>query len=220
MRRDLRCRWPRTSAARSPEIHKKYEALFPLLDERLRRLWAATEARALGTGGITVVCKATKLSRTTVRNGIRELDEGIPPEDTERIRRPGAGRKRVEDTNPELVVTMELLIEPLTRGDPESPLRWTCKSLRKLSSELRELGFKVTPGEVGELLRGLGYSLQSNRKTRDGADHPDRNAPVPTHRPQGPRLPSPRAARDLRRHQEEGVDRRLQERRPRVVSEG
>ena len=158
------------------EIHKKYEALFPLLDERLRRLWAATEARALGTGGITVVCKATKLSRTTVRNGIRELDEGIPPEDTERIRRPGAGRKRVEDTNPELVVTMELLIEPLTRGDPESPLRWTCKSLRKLSSELRELGFKVTPGKVGELLRGLGYSLQSNRKTREGADHPDRNA--------------------------------------------
>lgn len=158
------------------EIRAKYEALFPLLDERLRRLWAATEAKALGTGGITIVCKATKLSRTTVRNGIRELEEGIAPEEVERIRRPGGGRKRIEDANPELVITLELLIEPLTRGDPESPLRWTCKSVRKLSSELSEMGFKVSPQKVGALLRGLGYSLQANRKTHEGIDHPDRNA--------------------------------------------
>lgn len=158
------------------EIRLKYDALLPLLDERLRRLWAATEARALGTGGITVVCKATKLSRTTVRNGIRELEEGISPDDLARVRRPGAGRPRIEDVNPEILVSLELLIEPATRGDPESPLRWTSKSVRKLASELRAMGYKVGPQKVSEMLRGLGYSLQANRKTREGTNHPDRNA--------------------------------------------
>lgn len=145
------------------------------MTERLRRAWAGAEARALGTGGITVVCKATKLSRTTVRTGIRELEEGFDLEDVARVRRPGAGRKRIEDENPELVVRLEQLVAPATRGDPESPLRWTSKSLRKLASELMTEGFKLSPQKVGQLLKGLGYRLQANIKTREGTDHPDRD---------------------------------------------
>lgn len=158
------------------EIKKKYEALFPLLDERLRRLWAATEARGIGVGGIAVVCKATKMSRTTVAKGIRELEDGIDPDDVERIRRVGGGRKRLEDENPELLVRLEQLIDPITRGDPESPLRWTAKSARKLATEMTGLGFKLSPQKVTRLLKQLGYSLQANRKTKEGTDHPDRNA--------------------------------------------
>lgn len=139
-------------------------------------MWAASEARALGLGGITVVCKATKLSRTTVRNGMRELDDGVDPDGVERVRQPGGGRKRIEDENPDVLVMLEQLVEPLTRGDPESPLRWTAKSARKLASEMKVLGHKMSPQKVTDLLRGLGYSLQANRKTREGNQHPDRNA--------------------------------------------
>lgn len=158
------------------EIREKFDVLRPLLDERLRRVWAASEARSLGTGGITIVSKATRLSRTTVSAGIRELEDGIAPEELPRLRRPGAGRKRLEDEHPDLLVALELLVDPLTRGDPESPLRWTAKSTRKLASELRDLGYKVSPQKVNTLLRKLGYSLQANRKTREGTSHPDRNA--------------------------------------------
>ena len=158
------------------EIRTKYELLSPLLSERVRRLWAATEARALGRGGITAVAAATTMSRNTIRSGVRELEKGIDPDDTGRSRQPGAGRKRIEKTNPEILVMLEELVDPLTRGDPESPLRWTAKSARKLASELRTLGHRVSPQKVVELLRGLGYSLQANRKTREGTQHPDRNA--------------------------------------------
>src|SRR5262245_31532137 len=147
----------------------KFELLEPLLDERLRRL-------ALGSGGITVVCAGTKLSRTTVRKGIRELDGEIVEEEEPRIRREGAGRRPLEERDPELLVTLELLVEPVTRGDPESPLRWTSKSAARLSEELKALGKNVSPSKVLRMLAALGYSLQANRKTREGADHPDRNA--------------------------------------------
>ena len=157
-------------------IKQKFELLQPLLDERVRRLWAGSEARALGVGGITVVCKATKLSRTTVRNGIRELEGDIEEAELYRVRRPGSGRPRLEKANPDLLVQLEQLVEPLTRGDPESPLRWTAKSTRKLASEMRALGYKVSPQKVCTLLRQLGYSLQANSKAREGLEHPDRNA--------------------------------------------
>jgi hypothetical protein len=156
-------------------IKEKFELLQPLLDERLRRLWAGSEARSLGTGGITLVCQATKLSRTTVRNGMRELEAGIPDEEIERVRRPGAGRPRLERANPELLVRLEELVDPLTRGDPESPLRWTAKSGRKLAAEMAAHGFKVSPQKVHALLKSLGYSLQANRKSREGIDHPERD---------------------------------------------
>lgn len=158
------------------EIKSKYEGLYPLLSERLRRLWAGSEARALGLGGITVVCKATKLSRTTVRSGIRELTHGIDAEDAKRIRHHGGGRKRIEDENPEVLVALEQLLEPATRGDPERPLRWTSKSGRKLAAEMKAIGYKMSPQKVIDLLHGLGYSLQANKKTTEGTAHPDRNA--------------------------------------------
>jgi hypothetical protein len=158
------------------EIKTKFNLLLPLLDERLRRLWAGAEAKALGTGGITIVCAATDLSRTTVRNGIRELDGGIVEEDADRVRRPGAGRPTLEKKDPELLVALELLVNPVTRGDPESPLRWTSKSTRKLAAELTAMGKKVSPQKVCEMLNALGYSLQANRKTIEGSQHPDRDA--------------------------------------------
>ncbi len=157
-------------------IRTKFKLLQPLLDERLRRLWAGTEAKTLGVGGITIVCAATNLSRTTVRKGIRELDGEVVEDEEPRIRRPGAGRPTLEQKDPELLVTLELLVDPQTRGDPESPLRWTSKSTRKLSEELTALGKKASPQKVAEMLIALGYSLQANRKTREGAAHPDRNA--------------------------------------------
>ncbi len=160
------------------DLRKKFKVLGPVLNERVRRLWAASEAIALGRGGITMVCSATKLSRTTVREGIRELEEGAEPlgEERERVRRPGAGRKKLEDKDPELLIALEILIEPLTRGDPESPLRWTCKSVRRLSSELKALGHQASLEKVRRMLKELGYSLQANQKTREGGSHPDRNA--------------------------------------------
>ena len=158
------------------QIRSKYELLQPILDERLRRLWAGSEAKAFGAGGITIVCAATKLSRTTVRKGIRELDGEFVEEDKPRVRRPGAGRKSLEKKDPDLLVMLELLVDPATRGDPESPLRWTSKSARKLSDELKALGKKASPQKVTEMLHALGYSLQANRKTQEGGSHPDRNA--------------------------------------------
>jgi transposase len=156
-------------------IREKYLALRDALDERARRLWAATEARAAGRGGFTAVLQATGMSSRTLARGMRELDSGEKLPST-RVRRPGGGRKSAKILDPSLVVALEELVEPVTRGDPESPLRWTSKSLRRLSEELRAQGYQASHTLVGQLLREAGYSLQANRKTREGANHPDRNA--------------------------------------------
>ena len=156
-------------------IRDKYVVLVQDLDERGRRRWAATEAVSLGHGGIAAVSEATGLSDRTIRNGIKDLSEQSPL-CSSRQRRTGAGRKRREAEQPRLLPALESLIEPTTRGDPQSPLRWTCKSLTNLANELRKQGFQVGRSKVGELLHAAGYSLQANRKTREGQDHPDRNA--------------------------------------------
>ena len=159
-------------------IRRKYEMLRPEMDERMRRQWAAAEARACGRGGVTAVSRATRLSRTTITAGLRELD--MPSElragEAARVRRPGGGRQPLTQIDPGLIAALESLIDPVTRGDPESPLRWTCKSTRKLSEELTRRHHPVSPRTTAKLLRQAGYSLQANRKTREGAAHPDRNA--------------------------------------------
>ena len=156
-------------------IHKKYLSLKGALHERGRRLWAATEARALGRGGVAVVLRATGLSPTTLNRGLHDLESGETLEEG-RIRRPGAGRKSVKILEPELDQALEKLVEPVTRGDPCSPLRWTCKSTRRLAVELRRQGYFVSHTLVAQLLHAAGYNLQANRKNREGASHPDRNA--------------------------------------------
>jgi transposase len=161
-------------------LEAKFTTLEPLLDERARRLWAAVEARAIGRGGIIRVAEATGLSRGTIRAGLRELDTPAPPDDgrlpTGRLRRPGGGRKPVVDQDPNLLRELESLVDPATRGDPMSPLRWTCKSAAKLAEGLRSRGHTVSERTVNRLLHDLGYSLQGNRKTIEGKDHPDRDA--------------------------------------------
>ena len=152
----------------------KYEAISPLLDERTRRLWAAVESRAIGYGGDSVVSAATGLARETIRLGRGDLDQGIPP--TMRVRRPGAGRPRLEAEQPGIKEALERLVEPLTRGDPTSPLRWTSKSRAKLVAALTKDGWTISSTKVSHLLHELGYSLQSVRKSNEGASHPDRNA--------------------------------------------
>src|SRR6059036_1034482 len=146
----------------------------PVLDERARRLWAAAESVAIGYGGDALVSSATGLARETIRNGRRELVQGV--EATGRIRRPGAGRPDIEQTQPGVTEALDLLVEPLTRGDPMSPLRWTCKSRAKLAAALTAQGWRVSSTTVGHLLHALGYRLQALRKTQEGSSHPDRNA--------------------------------------------
>ena len=159
-------------------IRRKYRALEPEMDERRRRQWAAAEARDLGWGGITAVAQATGLSRTTITVGTGELTLPAKQRAAEamRVRRPGGGRRPLTETDPGLLAALEALIEPTTRGDPESPLRWTCKSIRRLADELTRENHPVGAVTVAKLLRQAGYSLQANRKTREGASHPDRNA--------------------------------------------
>src|SRR5258706_8034500 len=146
----------------------------PLLDERARRLGAAAESLAIGYGGDALVSSATGLARETIRNGRRELAEGDAP--TGRIRRAGAGRPNLEVDQPGLTTALERLVDPLTRGDPTSPLRWTCKSRAQLTAALTADGWRVSSTAVGRLLHALGYRLQALRKTREGRQHPDRNA--------------------------------------------
>jgi Rhodopirellula transposase DDE domain len=156
-------------------IRSKYRALQPTMNERIRRLWAGTEAKALGRGGVSTVVRATGLARNTVVRGLAELAHkkiSYP----ERVRCPGAGRKRKVQVVPGLMSALEKLIEPVTRGDPESPLRWTSKSTRHLASELNAQGYKISHNLVAIVLHELDYSLQGNRKTLEGARHPDRNA--------------------------------------------
>jgi len=153
----------------------KYEFLRSALNERTRRLWAGTEALARGWGGIAAVMRATGLSRNTVARGIRETAE-VHLLDVARIRAAGGGRKAKAVLDPGLKRALEGLVEPVSRGDPESPLRWTCKSTRRLAKELAAEGYQVSHRLVAELLHELDYSLQGNRKTKEGARHPDHHA--------------------------------------------
>jgi len=159
-------------------IRSKYRSLGPEMDERLRRQWAAAESREIGWGGISAVSQATGMSRTTITAGLRELalSEQKRVIEANRIRRPGGGRKSLRETDPGLLAVLESLIEPATRGDPESPLRWTCKSTRRLADELTKQDHPVSARTVAKLLWDEEYSLQANRKTREGSSHPDRNA--------------------------------------------
>jgi len=167
--------------ARIDEIRSRYEDLAQVMDERVTRLWAAGEAKSLGHGGIAAVTEATGILGKRIRYGIRDLAEmqASPPGESprqQRVRRPGAGRKLLTEMDSTLVPDLESLIDPSTRGDPESPLRWTCKSVRRLAEELRSKGHEISGQKVSELLHELGYSLQGTRKTREGSAHPDRNA--------------------------------------------
>jgi hypothetical protein len=160
-------------AQRVAQLRAKYERLSPELDERARRVWAAIEAGGIGRGGITQVAEATGLARTTIMRGATDAPVGDGPR---RVRVPGGGRKAADEQNPRLLKALDALIEPTTRGDPMSPLRWTCKSTRRLATELRDDGFVVSHETVAQLLRRQGYSLQANRKTLEGTQHPDRDA--------------------------------------------
>jgi len=160
-------------------ITLRYTNLAALLDERMRRQWAAAEAKSYGWGGIRAVSTATGLSPNTIAKGLEELESqriNTSVASSARLRRPGGGRKRATDADPGLASALERLVDPSTRGDPMSPLRWTCKSTTQLASELTRQGHPVCARTVGRLLKASGYSLQGNRKTKEGADHPDRNA--------------------------------------------
>lgn len=158
-------------------IRQRYDYLAQHLNERQRRLWAAAEAQTLGRGGIAAVAAATGLSRGLISRGCRELHEPrLCSAPRGRVRRAGGGRKRAESLDPTLRRDLERLVEPLSRGDPDSPLRWTCKSTRTLAEALRAQGHSIGHVRVAELLHELGYSLQANRKTLEGTQHVDRNA--------------------------------------------
>jgi transposase len=156
-------------------IGERFRALAGELNERQRRLWAAAEARSCGRGGIAATSRATGIHVETIRLGIRELESGERL-DRGRVRRAGGGRKALTETDSTLLGDLERLVDVGARGDPESPLRWTAKSVRNLAQELGELGHDVHFTSVAKLLRSLGYSLQSNRKSKEGAQHPDRDA--------------------------------------------
>ncbi len=174
-------------------IRRKYQDLTPLLNARLRRLWAAAEAREIGWGGLTAVALATGLSQTTLGVGLRERQPPpITPDNdapADRVRKPGGGRKPVTARDPSLLAAREALVDPVTRGVPPSPLRWTCKSTRKLAETLGPQGHAVGYRTVAARLGEWGDSLPSNRKTREGASHPDRNAPFPSISDQVRRFP-------------------------------
>ncbi len=161
------------------QIAAKYRSLSELMDERMRRQWAAAEAHAYGWGGLQAVSGAVRMSPNTIRKGLDELaareqnpDEPLDP----RLRREGGGRKRCSEADPQLIETLERLVEPVTRGNPMSALRWTCKSTSNLAEELTRQGHRVSPRTVGRLLSADGYRLQGNHKTKEGGSNPDRNA--------------------------------------------
>jgi hypothetical protein len=161
-------------------VQKRFKLLQSHFNERTRRLWAAAEAQAIGHGGAILVERCTGVSRRAIRMGMLELAQAAPPAEnaprSPRIRRPGGGRKKATAKNPELLAALLALVDPVTRGDPENPLRWTAKSVRRLSDELKKKGFSASHQLVSELLTAEGYSLQANAKTREGLSHPDRNA--------------------------------------------
>ena len=161
------------------DIERRFRSLSPFLDERMRRLVAAAESEAIGYGGVSAVARATGVSRRAITEGVRELGERKKSRKTQsvpsRIRRKGAGRKRTVDKDPTLLEDLDRLVDPATRGDPESPLRWTCKSVRRLAEELQQEGHAVSYQTVAELLRQMDYSLQANQKTIEGTQHADRD---------------------------------------------
>ena len=168
-------------------VKERFERMQGSLNERARRLFAATEALAIGWGGVALVARATGIAPSTIGAGkaeVRRLEEsGAPPLPLNRSRRAGGGRKKLVDKDPTLLSDLERLVEPVTRGDPESPLRWTAKSCRHLAEEWVRQGHKTSANTVGTLLKGMQYSLQSNKKTKEGSSHPDRNAPFePIHK--------------------------------------
>ena len=161
------------------QIKTRYGALGPLMDERMRRQWAATEAQTYGWGGLSAVSAATGLSRNTIRKGLVEIaarKKNPRAKVTSRVRAIGGGRKRLTESDPGLTQALERLVDPMTRGDPMSPLRWTCKSTSSLAEALTLQKHPISAWSVGTLLKAAGYSLQSNRKTKEGGSHPDRNA--------------------------------------------
>ena len=160
---------------RLAEVRQRFSALEGVLDEKSRRLLVAAESKAWGSGGISAISKTTGVSRQVIRQGLRELEQS-PTHPAGRIRRPGGGRKSARQKDPTLMADLEKLVEPATRGDPESWLRWTGKSVRKLAEELVGMGHGVSYPVVADLLHEMGYSLQANRKTKEGDCHPDRNA--------------------------------------------
>ena len=163
-------------------VRNKYQALRPVLDEKVRRRWAACEAMAIGWGGITAVAEATGLSRPTIRAGLAEVRGGAsdaeedPDAERQRLRQVGGGRRRVTESDPGLLKALQALLEVSTRGDPQSPLLWTSKSTRHLAEALAQQGHQVSHHTVARLLEALHSSLQANRKTQEGSSHPDRNA--------------------------------------------
>ena len=158
-----------------PELRQKFRSVWPLLDERTRRVMAASEAMSLGYGGVTLVRRACGLSRKAIANGIREIQSGVVPLPG-RVRRPGAGRKLLTSSDPQLLEALEEMIDGQTRGDPESALRWICQSTRAIAKQLGQQEHPVSHAKVAQILHDLHYSLQSNRKAEEGADHPDRDA--------------------------------------------
>lgn len=154
---------------------ERHNLLSPFLDEKTKRLYAAAESKVLGRGGIAIVSKATGMSRTTISTGIKELNNANSL-DMNRIRQKGGGRKKAVLKSPEIRIELAKLVEPALRGEPDSPLMWTSKSLRNLSEELKSKGINVSHNLVGEILNEEGFSLQANRKTDEGKSHPDRNA--------------------------------------------
>jgi len=156
-------------------LQQKFASVWPMLDERTRRIMAANEAIALGYGGISAVRRACGLSRKAIAKGIQEIKDGSVPVGG-RIRRGGAGRKKITASDPNLLTALDRLVDPETRGDPESPLRWVCKSTRTLAAQLSRQNHPISHVKVAQLLHDQGYSLQSNRKTEEGEDHPDRDA--------------------------------------------
>lgn len=158
------------------DIRTKFKALNHTMNERMRGLWAATEARAIGWGGVSLVSTATGMSRTTITEGIRELSlSKIDLARSERVRRDGAGRSSIEDLYPKIKKQLEILVESTTRGDPQAALRWTCKSTQNLSDELQKMGMAVSDRTISHLLHTMKYSLQANRKNKEGSSSPDRN---------------------------------------------
>lgn len=162
--------------ATKKEVAKRFKLMQRYLDERTTRLWAGVEALALGRGGRELVARATGLSRTTVLIGMGEVRAKKPPPDLVKVRRKGGGGKRIEVKQPGIYEALDALVEPVARGDPQSPLRWTSKSTRALSAELLKQGYKASQHKVGEMLGALGYSLQSTQKMLEGESHPDRDA--------------------------------------------
>src|SRR5882672_9122492 len=156
-------------------IAARFDALKTVLDERSRRLLAAAESQAIGKGGISIVAKSTGISRPVIRQGLADLKEPMTLAPG-RVRKSGGGRKKAIDKDASLKTDLESLLESTTRGDPEPALQWTCKSVRQLTEELKRMKHQVSHQVVADLLHELGYSLQANRKTREGSSHPDRNA--------------------------------------------